>query len=205
MTEIEIKAHVYDRDTLLKKLREFATYSQTVERYDTYYHLYTENALPNGKPYISCRIRKELNKTAEGVRETVFLTYKKKESLSSDPKKAVEVNDEKETVISCTEAVISLLSDIGFKEAHRKTKKVMDFTTETEFGTATLELCNVEKLGDFLEIEILSESSDEKIVESIKTELKKLLEKSGIPESQIEPKYYTQMLRELAEKNMISR
>ncbi|MBQ5999834.1 MAG: hypothetical protein IJL70_10260 [Treponema sp.] len=200
MTEIEIKAHVYDKDSLLRNLNEFAVYNQTVERYDTYYHLYTENTQPNGKPYISCRIRKEFKETPNGTEETTFLTYKKKETLSPDPKKAVEVNDEKETIITCPEAITTLLSDIGFKEAHKKTKKVTDFTTETEFGTATLEVCNVEKLGDFLEIEILSESNDKKLIESIKNELKKLLKKSGIPESQIEPKYYTQMLRELTEQ-----
>lgn len=200
MTEIEIKAHVYDRNALKEKLKSFAVLYQTVEKHDTYYHLAVEDRLINGKPYLTCRIRREFKQTENGVQESACLTYKKKEIIE-DISSAIEVNDEKESLIENPEAVEVLLADIGFTEARKKIKKVEAYSAETPYGKANLELCNVEKLGDFLEIEILSEKSDKDTVERIKNELKALLKKSGIPENQIEPKYYNQMLRELEEQD----
>ena len=39
MTEIELKAHVYDRAKLIAMLNSFAEYQKTVTKNDTYFHL----------------------------------------------------------------------------------------------------------------------------------------------------------------------
>lgn len=192
MIEIEIKAHVYDKEQLRHTLCSFAEYVQTADRHDLYYHIPVKQE-PGKKPYITARIRREFMQTPEGERKTVYVTYKKKERSEN----AVEVNIEKETVIQDESVLTALFTDAGFELAHKKDKHVEDYSVQTEFGNATLELCTVGPLGDFLEIEILSETDEPERTEKIRQELKKLLAKCGIPESCIEPKYYTQMLSEL--------
>ena len=68
MNEIEIKAHVYKKDELIKKLNSFAEFKQEVLRDDTYY----ESPL---NPKIKIRIRKE----KYGKETRCILTYKQKE------------------------------------------------------------------------------------------------------------------------------
>ena len=75
----------------------------------------------------------------------------------------------------------------------------MIFSAETECGKATLELCKVEKLGDFIEIEILSVTNNAETTEKIQSELKRLLSRCGIPEKDIESRYYSEMLNALSE------
>lgn len=199
MTEIELKAHVFDRAKLIQTLKEFAVYEQTVFKDDTYYHLATEKTQQNGKNYISVRIRKETKKTENGNETTNYLTYKKKELITGKDGPSTEVNDEKETKISNPESVETLLKDIGFTPAQKKQKEVTAYVTQTVSGKATLELCNIHKLGDFLEIEILSEKNDAETIQKIQRELKNLLFKCGIPEKDIEKRYYNEMLEQLAD------
>lgn len=202
MLEIELKAHVKNRDALISQLKTFSTFQQKVTRKDTYYHLSIEGKTVDGKDYISARIRKEFKESEKGQQLTTYLTYKRKETRTDAQGTAIEVNDEKETVLSNGETVETLFLDAGFKPALRKEKTVEDFVTETKFGNATLEVCNVQGLGDFLEIEILSQSSDESIIEEIQKELKSLLRKSGIDESQIERRYYSELLKEKGLTNL---
>ena len=46
MLEIELKAHVYDRNALVKKLEGFAEYEKTVKREDSYFRLYKNPEKP---------------------------------------------------------------------------------------------------------------------------------------------------------------
>lgn len=196
MIEIELKAHVKYRDALINNLKTFSTFQQKVTRKDTYYHLKKDHPAKDGKDHITARIRKEFKETEEGLTQTIYLTYKRKELRTNSTGTSTEVNDEKETVVSDATALEVLFADIGFKPALHKEKIVEDYLCQTPFGQATLELCNVQGLGDFLEIEILSEKDDDSTVENIQKELKNLLNKSGIPESEIEERYYSEMLKE---------
>ena len=199
MKEIELKAHVYDRKNIIEKLESFSTFVKSIKKYDTYYHLQRENS-KSGKPYVTARIREEYFSDTNGDSKKIYLTYKNKE-LSADPDgEKIEINDERETVVENRETLEILFADIGFTAAHKKQKIVESYETETDFGNATLELCTIPELGDFIEIEILSENPTEKKIQLIQQELKKLLKKCNIPLSQIEEKYYTKMLREIKEK-----
>lgn len=215
MTEIELKAHVFDRGKLIENLNSFAKYEKTVTKDDTYFHLEkkeksthknqsepktTDGNENSKKNYISARIRRQTEKTEKGTKTTNFLTYKKKELKSDSKGISIEVNDEKETEISDTEAVEILFKDIGFVPALKKHKEVMIFSAQTEYGKATLELCNVQRLGDFIEIEILSGKNDAQTVEKLQGALKKLLSECKIPEKDIEKRYYSEMLKELDQK-----
>lgn len=200
MYEIELKAHVQNRNEVLSKIKQFATYLQTVERRDTYFSRTLEKPL-NGKDYISIRIREEIKETPEGNETSYLMTYKQKENRIDSSGITTEINNEKESVLTNPDALKSFLIDDGFYIKLKKLKKVEDYTCKTQCGQATLELCNIPPLGDFLEIEILSETNDERSVQKAQQELKKLLQMSGVPETQIEPRYYSELLKEAGETN----
>jgi adenylate cyclase class 2 len=194
MYEIEIKAHVDDRAKVIKNLERFADFAGAVEKDDSYY----ENNI-NGKT-IKIRIRKESPFTTKEIpdapqalsHKSVIFTYKRKELLE-DAGRSFEVNDEKETFLTEAEPFEAFLEDTGFKSTLTKHKIVLAW----HYDNAHLELCTVDKLGDFIEIEILSEHNDEKQVNEAREKLLKLLSKCGVTEDKIEKRYYSQMLSEL--------
>lgn len=191
MYEIELKAHVTDRKNVIKNLERFADFSGAVEKDDTYYSNTIDGKL------VKARIRKETPFTTTEIQDapqttaqkSVIFTYKKKEVIGQDGT-AIEVNDEKELFLSEAEPFEVFLKDTGFKTTLKKHKTVLSW----HYDGAHLELCTVERLGDFMEIEILSESNDEKTVTQTKEKLLKMLSKCGISEDKIENRYYSQML-----------
>lgn len=193
MFEIELKAHFYNKEKLIENLEKFAKHIKDVEKNDTYYHLPIENK----DKHITVRIRKE-TQTIDKKKNTIFyLTYKKKEQRISQEGLESEMNDENESIISDTKTIEILFKDIGFFPFLCKQKIVNVYQTTTEFGNATIELCNIPKLGDFIEIEILSDNNNKMIVDSIQKKLHDILKRCEIPESQIENKYYSELLSEI--------
>ena len=55
-------------------------------------------------------------------------------------------------------------------------------------------------LGDFIEIEILSASNEKETVATIHKQLCDILALCDIPQSQIEPRFYTDMLKEATQE-----
>lgn len=196
MNEIEIKAHVYKKDELIKKLNSFAEFKQEVLRDDTYY----ESPL---NPKIKIRIRKE----KYGKETRCILTYKQKEIKSASENFSTELNEELETEILSSEPLEKFFCDAGFKVALKKHKEVMDWKLELPASIehtklkATLELCNVPPLGYFLEIEILSPSKKDEDVKKVQQILFELLEKCGIEKFCIEEKYYSELLSQIEKNN----
>ena len=188
MYEIELKAHVDDRDATIAKINTFASFCGKVQKSDTYYKLI------QGERKISARIRTESSDSAAKT----LLTYKRKELRIDENGTKTEVNDEKECELSDPEPLIALFIDIGFEISLKKEKSVMGWT----YKDAHLELCNVPPLGDFLEIEIISPANDSQTVKACQQKLQDILAKSGIAKEKIEERYYSDMLREAAkEKN----
>lgn len=189
MFEIELKAHVYDRDHTVSLINSFADYHGTTVKDDTYYHF----TKPEDSR-LTCRIRHELYTFPDNTtRCQDVLTYKSKERRTDSNGNSYEVNEENESVISDPEAVKKLLIDTGYNEAYTKHKDVMQWNCITDYGEAHIELCNVPPLGDFLEIEILTETCDNE--SAVRDELKKLIIRSGIPLENIEEKYYSELLK----------
>jgi len=178
MTEIELKAHIDNPDSIeaaLMALPGTRKTGQTVKN-DVYLGL-------AGSP-VRVRLRDENG--------THTLTYKRKEVRSD-----IEVNDEKETEVSNREAVHTLLADIGFEPFLNKTKQTRSFSvpygTDT---TVTAEISLVEPLGWFLELEILLECTDpdEASVSKARETLLAVLASCGVEQSAIENRYYSEML-----------
>lgn len=192
MYEIELKAHIYNREETIKILNTFAKYIGFFQKHDSYYKLQKQNS----NDFISVRIRKELSKQEQNISEKIYLTYKQKELKNTSDGTKIEVNNEKECELSNSETVISFLLDTGFCEYLSKSKTVEKFTYQTPSGTATIEICTIPPIGDFIEIEILNDSNNESNIDNIRKEILSILEKCNIPQSQIEEKFYSQLLKE---------
>ena len=188
MYEIELKAHVEDRDATIAKINTFATFCGEVQKSDTYYRL------TQGNRKISTRIRTESNDAGTKF----LLTYKRKELRTDENGIKTEVNDEKECLISAVEPLEALLSDIGFSVSLKKEKSVLGWN----YREAHLELCTVVPLGDFLEIEIISPQNDSESVRTYQQELYSILAMAGISRDKIEERYYSDMLREAAAESV---
>ena len=200
MTEIEIKAWVKDRAEVTTKLNSFADYKSRTLKEDTYY------TLGGSSPRI--RIRKETifegNSRSATPRYTTLVTYKRKElRLNSDGTKS-EVNEENEGEISNAQALELYLTDSGHRIHLRKHKDVMLWTSQSSAFMSNppksypinIELCAVEHLGDFLEIEILYDGSDDNEVSALTQVLYSILEKAGLGADDVEDRYYSELLRE---------
>ena len=194
MYEIELKAHVSDRKNTIQKLEKFAEFFGAVEKFDTYY---SKNSSDKKSPY---RIRKERPFKSEEIpsdkknnsEKSIVFTYKKKETRLQNGN-SMEVNDEKECFLSNAETIETFLLDNDFVPILQKNKIVLSWY----FEDFHIELCSVPPLGDFLEIEYLSESDDEKTVNETRLKLVSILERAGIEKSKIENRYYSQMLDEV--------
>lgn len=191
MTEVELKAHVDDRDALIKNLDSWAEYQGSVIRDDNYWGL-------TDRKIRSIRVRRE---SVDGKPLRTLLTYKRKE-LREQNKTVIEVNDEKECEISDPLVIETFLQDAGFSVVLKKHKEVMDWTFPVESGNGipeglcvTFELCAVPPLGDFLEIEILSPTDEPDLIARLREKIEIYLEKTGIPKEKIEPRYYSELLK----------
>ena len=200
MYEIELKAHVYNRDELIPKLNADARYLGTAEKTDSYWR---QAVAPDGsrettrtaeqapsENSLTVRIRTECTETAAKEKTYRYLvTYKQKRRICKE-NPALEVNDEKEFAVSDRAEFERFLQKAGFEAVFEKHKKSMQWTKDGVF----IELCTVDPLGDFLEMEILAETADKNRIKEARLALEKLLKKYGIPLEQIEPMYYSELL-----------
>ncbi|GMO29780.1 MAG: hypothetical protein Ta2F_05200 [Termitinemataceae bacterium] len=185
--EIELKAWVDDPELLKQTLMKLAEFKCEYKKEDVYFINKTAKLLPSG-----IRIRKEtISDAQKKTKETIVVTYKTKEVRGG-----IEINNENEFEICALnnqtpdKTFTDLLDLIGFKPAQRKTKNGFAWIYEN----ITAELSLVEKLGYFLELEILSETDAPSVVEKSRAELLAFLEKCGIGKDKIESRYYTEML-----------
>ncbi|MBO7122768.1 MAG: hypothetical protein J6V90_05760 [Treponema sp.] len=194
--EIELKAHARDREAVLQKLRAFAVFDKSVSKDDRYFKMEKSGA-PSG--HITARIRQEKTADQNGraLEEKTFLTYKKKEKRLASGGAAIEVNQEFEASLDNAECLEALFADIGFVPHFTKHKDAIGFYADTPCGKAHLELCSVPPLGDFLEIEFVTEGeADESQIAAMRAELESLVVKCGLALDDIEEKYYSELLAE---------
>lgn len=183
MYEIEIKAWAKDPAQTEKNIAKFAEYQGQTEKQDVYWH--------NDK--MKLRIRQETGKPT-------IVNFKELE-INKD---GLEVNTEKEFSLGQIEdtnpielfEIILKKNNFAIVSKKHKITKSWTFNT-TKFSTVLIELSEVKRLGYFIEIEILSESNEKSIIDEAHNTLLETLTKCGIPHSDIEPRYYSQMLNAL--------
>ena len=182
-TEIELKAHVGDCETLKTLLFTKADYSGSFEKEDVYWASSEPHA-----PVSRIRVRREECRNAEGSLKTVtFATHKIKEVRDG-----IEVNDELEFAVTPEAEFERLLTRMGYKPGFCKQKRGWAFSR----NGITAELVEVANLGWFIELEILETGGGEKAVADGKKKLLGFLSELGIDRQAIESRYYSEMLRE---------
>lgn len=182
MTEIEIKARVEDPEAVERRVRAFARFEGETRKLDSYWKLASAT---DGGGFTKVRIRDENGKAT--------VTYKRKETRGD-----VEVNDEREFSVSDRGAFESLITDLGFEPYIEKRKDTRLFSVETDSGFAvSIELSLVDRLGWFLELEILADEPDEKTIALAEAALRETLARSGVGPDAIERRFYTEMLSEI--------
>lgn len=190
MTEIEIKAHVYEPEETARRVGAFASFTGETVKRDAYW---SRAEIPGICPPRKVRIREE-----DG---TLTVTYKRKEIRGE-----TEVNNESEFTIDNRESFEAFISDVGFSPSNVKEKRTRRWTCSMpidarqagETREIGIELSLVANLGWFLELEALIETPDDKMIDGVRHALLELLARCGIPETALESRYYTEMLADRA-------
>jgi adenylate cyclase class 2 len=183
MTEIELKAHVENPEQLKIRLEALAAYRGAFEKEDAYWFPQKPGfAIPPS----GIRVRREKEAGREGS-PLIHVTYKTKEV-----RKGIEINDEREFDVSSAEEFEGLIGLLGFEKGIAKKKKGWAYS----HGSINAELSEVEGLGWFIELEILSDKKDEETLARAREELLRFLGDLGIGEEALESRYYTEMLSE---------
>ena len=194
--EIELKARLDDPEPVKQKLSSLGTYSRSYEKTDTYWAAGGDGRAAEERGPSQVRVRREIDREADGrVKENTLVTYKTKEIRAG-----IEINDEREFAVvgnGSGEAgggvFEGLLSWLGLRPFIRKEKQGWAWTLGEPPVLA--ELSKVKDLGWFLELEILAEEKDERIIAESRNRLFSLLETLDIPPERIESRPYTEMLK----------
>ncbi len=185
--EIELKAHVDDWESLLKRIRKSPKISE--EKYGVKEDIYFFNPLINQ----SFRVRREVfNNIDDSIsKKTVFTT---KEKIIVD---GIEQNNEVEISLNYEKFEDSILffEKLGFSQTYKKEKSGYSFLFHYFNYPLHVELLQVDHLGWFFEIEfVVEEELDEDIVNILVNNLYKTLDIFKIPHSKIEKRYYSELL-----------
>lgn len=178
MLEVEIKAKLKNKNEILPKLEKLGcTIKKAKEQEDK---IFIKKELKNfdipvGENVI--RLRKEDDKN--------ILKLKKK---MADNKASVEI----ETLVEDEEAISRMLKEMGYKELVFIKKKRKRYS----LGRIAICVDNVENLGDFIEVEIMTDENEEKKEEALK-EIEAFLEKLDISKEDYENKRYDTLMYEL--------
>ena len=190
--EIELKARISKPGETRNKLFNLATLNGTFEKEDEYWKR-TDGGIAghtdSGGLQYGVRIRKEKFTSSSGVvKETSYVTWKQKKIRNG-----TEFNDENEFEVSSASVFELFLRHLGYEPEISKRKKGTAFS----WGNITAEVTKVDKLGWFLELEIIMPDRDRKREISSGEILLQALDKLGIKRKAVECRSYSQMLAEL--------
>jgi len=194
--EIELKARVKGGEQNIEVLKcllfETAEYQCAFEKEDTYYFPLSPSKIPQS----GIRLRNESKTLPDRtVKKTAYVTYKTKEVRDG-----IEVNDEKEFEVSSSQYSPIIIFDeflkmAGLAPGLSKHKRGWAFSKDG----INAELLEVEKLGWFLEMEIvMNDVETDTMIEEKKKQLMAFLSDLGIEKDAIESRYYSEMLKDLA-------
>jgi len=170
--EVETKVHVKNPGELRARLAALGKRKGIVDKRDTYYYLPGKRMPPHQK----IRVREK------GT--TIEVNVKESESYIQ----GVHVKKEVECVISDKDNFIELLKKLGFVLYMPKHKRTELFTTK---DGVNLELNYVNRLGWYLEIEILCEKKD---IASARKKIVALRNQLGFSMKDVEKRGYTHEL-----------
>lgn len=178
--ELELKAWVPSLSSLERKLKKLgAVFQEELKENDSYF------TFANTKGYQKKRFRlRELKDrsivTVKIERNNRFLN--------------IDANQEVEFEIKDPDAFRIFAKEFGFRLLIKKRKMVKRYRLNQPkvYRDILIELVKVEKLGNFIELEMLLKNK--KNIDIAAKKLRALLSYLGIPETKIEPTPYTKLL-----------
>jgi len=178
--EVELKARLEDRAAVEARVASFAAPAGAVDKLDAYWHGPEWRLQRGAKGF---RLRKE--------GERCVVTFKSKRSEGG-----IEINREREFEISDPEAFVEFAYRIGCEPFYTKRKRGLKFVAEAEggIGPATIEIIEVQGLGDFIEIEVLLLEEDPMAISLAEGEIRGLLARAGVGAEAIESRYYSELM-----------
>lgn len=171
--EVEIKAWVDDFENTLNFLKKNYSFKTEYIKEDVYL---------DGIDSVS-GTKKEVRLRRVGSESIV--TFKERSHRDK-----VEVNIEKEFSVDDPENFLYIINQLGFREYITKNKTGYLFVE----NDINIELSHVKGLGDFIEIEYIVDK--ESLVDGATKEIYKILNNIKIEKTNIEDKYYVEMLKE---------
>ncbi len=176
--EVEIKGRVKDPAELLKKLHDACEFLGPLHKEDLYF------TGPDGHSS-RFRIRREGQESR--------VTIKSKRIHFGG-----EINREVEFTVGSAEEFEEFARLLGCRRDYRKVKKGYRFVR----GGALVELCEVEPLGWFIEIEKLLTDGGEKELSAAQGEVRELLFFFGLTPGDVEPRFYSALIAEAKEAGL---
>ena len=206
MIEVELKARLSEREAVQARVAAFSRYDGSVDKFDSYWHEPDWRRARGAKGF---RIR------YEGGASVVTFKQKRVEN-------GLEVNLEREFGVGDPDSFVEFCRRLGCESFYTKRKRgsryVYDPPSPAGRDTAgvpaprsgapdgelsaayprpaTIEIIEVEGLGDFIEIEILLEAEEPAALAGAQAELRGLLERAGVSASAIESRFYSELLIE---------
>ena len=183
MYEVEVKAWVDDTPSVERALEKICVFRRTFDKRDRYFSAPSCAAAEQWVPK-QFRLRRD--------EDQLVCTYKQKRMEDG-----VEVNLEREFVVSDEDAFVGLVERIGCAPLVEKHKH----GSLWEYHGLNVELSEVDRLGTFLEIErLVDDDADEAVQRRAQEEVRKALVDLGGNPDRIEERPYTRMLLEGAGK-----
>ena len=173
MLEVERKARIKDRSEIISKLDKLGCIiKKAKEQEDKIF------------------IRKEIKKLDSYSKQTEFMVDNKIETIE-DNNAFIEL----ETLIEDADIISRMLEEMGYIEKVFIKKKRMRYSLDK------MSICidNIESLGNFIEVEILSEENEKQKNEALKT-IEEFLNKLEISKEDYEEKRYDTLMYELNNK-----
>jgi adenylate cyclase class IV len=204
MIEVELKAHLRDRRAAEASVSAFARLVGSVDKFDSYWH---------GPDWRRERGTKGFRIRAEDHSTTVTFKNKRVEN-------GLEVNLEREFGVGDPEIFVEFCRRLGCESFYTKRKRgsryIYDSASRSGQASAevplprsgaprgespptrpaTIEIVEVEGLGDFIEIEILLEDEEPEALARAQAEIRGLLERAGVDAAAIESRFYSELLME---------
>lgn len=176
--EVEVKVKIDNLKSLKEKIKKIAKFKEKETKDDSYF-----STQKSGYPLKAFRIRDDKQK--------IIVNLKKR--FSKPDKSGIVVKKEFEFELSDKKHIDNffvLIKDFGFKEWLHK-RKITEKYSLNKNKKVSLEINQVENLGNYLEIEYLAEKDE---IGKAKKVISETLEKLEIPKSAIDNVGYTKRL-----------
>ena len=170
--EVELKAWIDDWAQVEARLRELCLFVREFRKADRYFSR-------SGDPDHGTSFRVRLDNGG------ALVTFKEKSYRNR-----MEFNREREFTVDDAAAFVELVERTGCREYASKIKEGYEF----RYGGLTVELVRVTDVGEFIEIEVMEESSSREVHDRTAARIRTFLELVGISPDRIEERSYLALL-----------